>query len=72
MNDTESKKDFEDDQDLTLVMDGETYFFEPSEDITPYEAVMFSKLFLLLTQRPRLDVEKYIKKHGLDRHFFRR
>lgn len=54
---------------------GQIGILAPKEDITPYESAQLVNLigFLILNglsiNGPRLDTQKFIKDHGLERHF---
>lgn len=52
---------------------GQICIFDPKDDITPYEAAQISNLigYLILNQYSgtRLDTQKFIEDHQLERHF---
>ena len=58
---------------FTDAIKGQMSIFDPKDDITPYESAQISNLigYLILNRYSgtRLDTQKFIENHHLERHF---
>lgn len=49
---------------------GRRYMYNPQKDITTWELAMLTPLLIgIAAQREEVDVDEYLERHGLMRHF---